>query len=627
MDTNSVAKKQGPLRNRGIKNQPEKAHQSKECDPRAAAAAPGDIGILRCAERQYCKESSDSSLGGICVDRVPVTTKRAGRTNTKKSLQKAVLANHRRNLQTTVDGFEAIAEYFCSNGNYTCASCNYGEGIELQDFTCSLANPSCEEGYFTDFCGNGNTDYCFNYIFSGTSSPTERSLTFCDERVSPAQFTMCSTLSPAEDGGYACSYSVNGVGCSSCEVVPDEDDPESNCLVVNCENTDVAFVGNTCDSDALKPFRTRELYQALVPCEGGCSICAEDELMAFLDVNVTAVPGSTDEVSCEALQIIAWTGYDLFSDPATCTALNPVVSETCGCYRAEDGRPDLATTAPEMEAPVAAPSAEAPEDFFSFAQYICSGGSPYSCSACDLDPLSRSGTFECIVPKACRDVGSFCESPMNFCFYDTLTGEVSEDNSYSYKFCSSIESENNDTFTYCVDISVLPENMYECTFEVDGIQCNSCVASGRYTHEYDCKNTVLGRNGTFPRADERNLILETEEYFVYTNLPCPEGCNLCGGNAMMTQPETTFDTGDGTASICFQSQFEALVGPTMDSACQELQSSVREPCGCQERSTPAPTASDSTPPPVGSAGARPLVWKTLATAIAVGVSAFVMCEI
>lgn len=144
-----------------------------------------------------------------------------------------------------------------------------------------------------------------------------------------------------------------------------------------------------------------------------------------------------------------------------------------------------------------------------------------------------------------------------------------------------------------------------CGLSVDGIDCSSCTVEmdtdTQYAIiQYDCENTVLGRSGD--NFGDSNWLTETEDYFSYRALPCVEGCNLCGGDALMTDQNATFDR-NGVEQICFQAQFEALVGPTDLSVCEDVGSLVQDPCSCKAPSTPAPTVAPAPDSSLAGSGA------------------------
>jgi len=156
-----------------------------------------------------------------------------------------------------------------------------------------------------------------------------------------------------------------------------------------------------------------------------------------------------------------------------------------------------------------------------------------------------------------------------------------------------------------------------CEMEVDGIVCSSCqlefaqvidpssndtdTTTEEFCASFDCGNTILGYSGRFCNAP--NLASNSIDYFIYRSLPCDDGCNLCGDRtdadpmAMMRMqfPDSSFapirnDTGSDTEPLpvylaplttnCFEAQWEALVGPTVESNCGVLKPAVQEMCGC-----------------------------------------------
>jgi hypothetical protein len=625
-----------------------------ECDPNVATATTdADVGILSCpSSRQYCQESASSSLGGVCVvvDGDDDKSDNKSRSDigriflpTPRKLHRAAFHQGRhlqQQQQLDYSSFDSIAENLCTSANYTCTECSYGDAAAAgqRSFDCSYAESYC--GALEDFCGTAESQQqqaCYNYAIAGTQDATQLVLTICSRLESPAQLEYCySRIAQVDSEEYTCTFSINGQECSGCTVVgPGQGggDGDDECLIFDCENiADLPVSGNSCTFD-FDVLRTRAIQNAIFPCEFGCNLCADNnEIIGNPSAIVTLEQGDAE---CSSVAIGALTGYGPFGDAEYCASLNALAGETCGCYDPTDGvyvpnttAPTNATTSP-MTTPTTAPTTaeeEEEETFFTFvSQYICAdgGGETYVCSVCDVDLEARTATFDCAVPEECNDVASFCTDPLPFCYSQTIKGSVTNDETWEYEFCSAMKAQpSNGTlyqFEYCVTYNVAPDDDDDtCVMTVDGITCTSCqltydAESNSYRASYDCTNTVLGRMGD----GETDLQAETEEYFVYKALPCPGGCNLCGdGDALMTNQEATFTTEEGGAEqICFQAQLDALVGPTEDSVCQALRSSVQQPCECKEPPTPAPAPEPLSPDGAVSLGSPRGVMAAVAAAL------------
>jgi hypothetical protein len=229
--------------------------------------------------------------------------------------------------------------------------------------------------------------------------------------------------------------------------------------------------------------------------------------------------------------------------------------------------------------------------------------------------VNKTGAANCTFPQKCKDVYSFCEDPLSFCEDTSIDVTYIDYDTYSYKIChtSSIEPYE---FEYCIGYEISPEQK-KCTITVNGITCNSCMVrvpgddDTEYFAQYDCMNTVLGRKGRF---GDINLIEETENYFVYKSLPCPGGCNLCGGDAIMTKGGASF-THDDTVKICFQTQLNSLIGPRKSGYCNDMVSVVSVECGCKDPPTLPPTPPPAEPSPT-SGGATTTSTSAAATVVA-----------
>jgi len=406
-------------------------------------------------------------------------------------------------------------------------------------------------------------------------------------------FSYCVTTY-VEGETATCKISISGEDCNSCVVEAGEDE---YCFIFDCQNTVLRATGSSCEPYIFLGPLQQEVKYAHLPCPEGCSICDEGEFIGNRGETFTLESG--DELSCDYLQLYALIG--LF-DTDYCGTLNSLASDLCGCGT-ESG--------PTTSRPV---GTEPPTDyefsFFSFVKdEICAENSKYySCSICEVDDANATSSFNCTtVDSKCKDIYSFCPEPLSFCHSLIIEGSTSDAESYDYKKCNYASIKPYE-FSYCVEYEVSPDAK-RCEMKVNDITCKSCSLSRNdgevyYYADYDCTNTVLGRLGSMRTA---KLVDETEEYFIYKSLPCPGGCNLCGDDGIMEKREATF-THDDTVKICFQAQFDALVGPTEADDCAVLRKLVEDDCRCKGAPVPAPSPDsnpDESPPPTTAASRVP----------------------
>jgi hypothetical protein len=318
--------------------------------------------------------------------------------------------------------------------------------------------------------------------------------------------------------------------------------------------------------------------------------------------NFTA--GTGNSLNCFQIQTAALSGAFAGSD--YCSAVAPLVQEPCGCEGGTGGPATYPPTTDNEEGYL-----------FNLIKELCV---VYTCT-CDIDDVNKTATFDCSFGQECKDVYSFCPDPLSFCEDNTIAGTYTDYDNYVYKSCytSSIEPYQ---FQYCIEYEMSAEQK-KCTMTVDGITCNSCKVTvpgeddTEFYAEYNCLNTVLGRQG---KLRDINLIEEMENYFVYQSLPCPGGCNLCGADAIMMKGDASF-THDDTVKICFQTQLDALIGPRDSDYCKDMVSVVSVECGCQDPPTLPPTPPPAEPAPT-SGGTMTGTAATVVTAA--GVSMAVM---
>lgn len=105
-----------------------------ECDPTFSSV---DVGLLSCGTGQYCAESADSLLGGICMDVV--------------TGQRALQDDNSTYLST-------VQSIFCEYNNATCSCSGYDATAYTLDVTCAF--PTSCDGQ-DSYCG-GSFEHCFS---------------------------------------------------------------------------------------------------------------------------------------------------------------------------------------------------------------------------------------------------------------------------------------------------------------------------------------------------------------------------------------------------------------------------------------------------------------------------------
>jgi hypothetical protein len=251
---------------------------------------------------------------------------------------------------------------------------------------------------------------------------------------------------------------------------------------------------------------------------------------------------------------------------------------------------------------------------------LCSGNTTnndeyVSCDCVDIDVEAYSGSVSCSYTPLCGDLPNICQSNITFCYsmtYDlTVEAQYEGTGTLCYNFTSP------ETFEYCYGVvyagSPEPES---CTMQAFGEQCNSCgftqvTYPGDDTPqdclEFDCSNTQLGLAETL--CDYSVMEVVIADYLLYSALPCPDGCNLCGPDGYMTSPYANITLPTGEAYACGLLEIASLAGyfagfePDL---CSILPPLVEGPCGCETGpSTPGgggttepgtPTAPTTAPP-------------------------------
>lgn len=185
--------------------------------------------------------------------------------------------------------------------------------------------------------------------------------------------------------------------------------------------------------------------------------------------------------------------------------------------------------------------------------------------------------------------------------------------SHAYS-CYNLQKPKN--FTYCITYTYVPDKDPTCEIVVDGTKCNSCPTSsdanaiGFDCREFDCENTMLAVSSA---SCDYSLLEAFSADYLYSQLPCEGGCNLCGDGGTMDSPDDNFVLAGGAVSNCFAAQLSAMTGEYSGRQCFQASSRVGN-CDCQE----APPSAAPSEPSSGNAnngGARKML-VSLAAAVA-----------
>ena len=151
--------------------------------------------------------------------------------------------------------------------------------------------------------------FCFLSVFPTNS---------CYNLVKPMNWTYCTTYTAVPGEETTCEMEVNGTKCNSCTLLG------SNCRVFDCENTMIGKSSSTCGYSMMEAYTSSYLYEQL-PCDDGCSLCPDGEVMGSPDDSFVTSTGSIS--NCFVAQLSALTG-DLTS--SECAAESRRVGN-CDC--------------------------------------------------------------------------------------------------------------------------------------------------------------------------------------------------------------------------------------------------------------------------------------------------------
>ncbi|KAG7362241.1 hypothetical protein IV203_025907 [Nitzschia inconspicua] len=216
----------------------------------------------------------------------------------------------------------------------------------------------------------------------------------------------------------------------------------------------------------------------------------------------------------------------------------------------------------------------------------------FQCDTCTIRHTDYMAEFDCSYGSECYSLGSLCNSTqVEFCQSHSLEGTLLGQHDFQFKACYTITKPQD--FSYCITYNYYPETDQDtsCEIEIDGVICNSCTLifqdpiTGDWCREFDCDNTPLGKSASI--CDYSILEAFTTGY-LYNQLPCDNGCNLCGdGKRMVDASATQQFTGSRVvaSTFCFQRQLQALTGSYNPQQCLELEDLLDGSCHCEEVSS------------------------------------------
>jgi hypothetical protein len=239
------------------------------------------------------------------------------------------------------------------------------------------------------------------------------------------------------------------------------------------------------------------------------------------------------------------------------------------------------------------------------AELLCMGGEDggvlddLSCDTCDVNTAEYTASIDCTVQEeSCYSMGNLCnQNSIEFCTSQTIDGIVSGEDDYSYKICYSFTKPED--FIYCVSYTSVPDGDLTCEMEIEGVTCNSCTLmfkEQKWCRHFDCSNTPLPVNSTICDYDVMEAF---SAKYLYDQLPCPDGCNLCGEDEyIMYKPSKKSLDVPGVGSFnCLQAQLTAMTGDFTSEQCTALQMIAYKDCDCQEA---PPTVAPATKSSAGS---------------------------
>mmetsp|Transcript_19534 Transcript_19534/g.47155 ORF Transcript_19534/g.47155 Transcript_19534/m.47155 type:complete len:561 (+) Transcript_19534:42-1724(+) len=378
------------------------------------------VGILSCGFGQYCRESSESSLGGFCVDldasfedgSDDATATTISSTSSRRSSSSRLSNRFPRQEQQLVRGHRSLhqqqrqdqvvgrltvlqlADLFCNRpdesglvldcdcndmdfeNNTGTLSCYVGPGCTELDTGCDSGSGglSAESGGALDFARTVEQfDHCTTEVF--TANITTESLyeyTSCYTQTMPQSnytFSYCTDFAFNAIDGPTCDIEIDGVKCNSCDIAIGAGVTYGeNCEVFDCTNTFLNYAGDRCGAFTEPTLRyvsiTEYLYDAFWPCpSGGCNLCGDGGRMTTGFENFTYTTqflNVTDTFYCYDVNYQALTG-GLYGT-SYCSTLPGVVQDVCGCSNPSQPSTPTDDSSNNQPQPQPGPPSEAPTD-------------------------------------------------------------------------------------------------------------------------------------------------------------------------------------------------------------------------------------------------------------------------
>lgn len=289
---------------------------SKECDP--------DVGLLACGFGQYCDDTLESALGGICV---PLS--RFGRrlqTNSGSALPNNSSATAT-SSPTISPGNVTDVTTLSGPGVYCDPSSPYYGGLECDCLEWNILNQTgaiyCK--FAAESCVEECENTCFSVDFNYKTDGSIISYQYCYQFVKPTQQQFCLSYSNDQ----TCMFSIDESSCTSCNTSYRLNCDYGTCFSEGCSNFDCENIGfgkgNSC-YDSVVPPAYYECYLDLNGLYPSCSLCSDGTIVypeEYFDL-----PGY-GSFNCSYIDSLAGDGL---LNPQQCTYATVLATSAC-CQR------------------------------------------------------------------------------------------------------------------------------------------------------------------------------------------------------------------------------------------------------------------------------------------------------
>jgi len=232
-------------------------------------------------------------------------------------------------------------------------------------------------------------------------------------------------------------------------------------------------------------------------------------------------------------------------------------------------------------------------------------GPGYNCSCSNVDVDAYTGTTLCTYDENFQVKDNFCGGSSQINFVETFSVDMTAAGKVTER-CYFVNLPT-EPFSYCYGLTYNNEEggpkFTDCSFEVDGTQCNSCEFEYYTTAEnttgtcrnFDCTNVDDDDITTGEMCEEYSMTgLKLEPYLTTDQFPCAGGCSLCPEEGeMMMNPDANVALITGeiySCSLLNQAAGTGLLGEFAGDLCNTLKPAVNETCGCMIPETPEPTS-------------------------------------